>query len=88
MLIGNVILVLSETGELALVEANPHEYRELASMQVLDDANVTWNNPAFAPPYLLVRNAREAACYRLPLKEGWALPTIRASRDRMVRVPC
>jgi hypothetical protein len=38
-------------------------------MQVLDDANVTWNNPAFAPPYLLVRNNREAACYRLPLKQ-------------------
>ena len=38
-------------------------------MQVLDDANVTWNNPAFAPPYLLVRNAHEAACYRLPLKQ-------------------
>ncbi len=68
MLIGNAILVLSETGELALVEANPHEYRELANMQALDDANVTWNNPAFAPPYLLVRNAREAACYRLPLE--------------------
>ena len=61
MLIGDVILVLSETGELALVEASPERYSELASMQVLDDANVTWNNPAFAPPYLLVRNAREAA---------------------------
>lgn len=68
MLIGNVILVLSETGELALVEANPHEYRELAHIQALDDANVTWNNPAFAPPYLLVRNAREAACFRLQVK--------------------
>jgi outer membrane protein assembly factor BamB len=69
ILIGNTILVISEAGELALVEANPHEYRELASMQALDDSNVTWNNPAFSPPYLLVRNAHEAACYRLPLKE-------------------
>jgi outer membrane protein assembly factor BamB len=69
MLVGGTILVLSETGELALVEATPDEYRELASMQVLDDSNVTWNNPAFAPPYLLVRNAREAACYQLPLKD-------------------
>ncbi len=68
VLIGNVILVLSETGELALVEANPHQCRELAHIQSLDDANVTWNNPAFAPPYLLVRNAHEAACYRLPVK--------------------
>jgi len=69
MLIGDVILVLSETGELALVAASPDEYRELASLPVLDDANVTWNNPAFAPPYLLVRNNRESACYRLPLKK-------------------
>jgi outer membrane protein assembly factor BamB len=69
MLIGDTILVLSETGELALVEANPSEYHELANLQALDEANVTWNNPAFAPPFLVVRNAREAACYRLPLKE-------------------
>ncbi len=70
ILIGDTILVLSETGELALVSATPTEYRELASIQALDDANVTWNNPAFASPYLLVRNAREVACYRLPLKES------------------
>jgi outer membrane protein assembly factor BamB len=69
LLIGNTILVLSETGELALVEANPQEYRELAHIQALDEANVTWNNPAFAPPYLLIRNAREAVCYRLQLQK-------------------
>jgi len=69
MLIGSCILVLSETGELALVEASAERYRELASVQALDDSNVTWNNPAFAPPYLLVRNNREAACFRLPLKD-------------------
>jgi outer membrane protein assembly factor BamB len=70
MLVGNIILVLSETGELALVEANPHEYREFAHIQALNDANVTWNNPAFAPPYLLVRNAHEAACFRLQVKNN------------------
>jgi outer membrane protein assembly factor BamB len=70
MLLGNTILVLSETGELALVDANPREYHELASIQALSDANVTWNNPAFALPYLLIRNGHEAACYRLPIKEG------------------
>lgn len=69
MLIGGVILVLSETGELALVEASPERYIELASIRVLDDAYVTWNNPAFAPPYLVVRNGHEAACFRLPMRE-------------------
>jgi hypothetical protein len=29
---------------------------------------VTWNHPAFAPPYLLVRNDKEAACYELALE--------------------
>lgn len=70
MLIGDVILVLSETGELALVEASPERYRELANLQALDPANLTWSTPAFAPPYLLVRNSREAVCYRLPLASG------------------
>jgi outer membrane protein assembly factor BamB len=69
MLIGSVILVLSEFGEVALVEASPERYRELAHMQVLDPVDVTWNTPAFSPPYLLVRNAREAACFRLPIAE-------------------
>jgi len=69
LLIGNVILVLSESGELVLVEASPQKYRELASLQALDDANITWNNPAIAPPYLLLRNSREAVCYELSLRE-------------------
>jgi outer membrane protein assembly factor BamB len=68
MLVGDMILVLSETGELVLVQATPDDYHELTSVQALGESNVTWNNPAFAPPYLLIRNAREAACYELPLK--------------------
>ena len=31
-------------------------------------AGKTWNNPALAGTYLLVRNAQEAACYELPLR--------------------
>jgi len=69
LLVGDLLLVLSESGELALVEASPKRYRELAQLQVLSPDDVTWNNPALAPPYLLVRNAREAACYRLPLAQ-------------------
>lgn len=67
MLVGDVLVVQSEEGELVLVEATPEEYRELASLQVLDPVERAWNTPAFAPPYLLVRNPREMACYRLPL---------------------
>ncbi len=70
MLVGDAILVLSESGEVALVEAAPEEYCEMAKTQALDSADTTWNTPAFAAPYLLVRNAREIACYRLPLADA------------------
>lgn len=69
LLVGDVIVVLTEGGELLAVEATSKRYRELASMSVLDSANITWNNPAFAPPFMLVRNGHEAACYKMPLKE-------------------
>ncbi|MCA9232637.1 MAG: PQQ-binding-like beta-propeller repeat protein, partial [Planctomycetales bacterium] len=65
ILIGDVILVLSETGELLLVEATPEAYRELSTQRVLPAEQITWNNPAFSPPYLLLRNAQEVACYEL-----------------------
>lgn len=69
MLVGDLILILSETGELALVECSPEGYHELAAIQVLDDSAVTWNNPAFSRPYLVVRNAEEVVCLRLPVIE-------------------
>lgn len=78
MLFGDVILLITESGELLLVEASPEEYRELAAIQVLDPDQVTWNNPAFSSPYLLVRNAEEAACYELPLVE---LPSEAAEQE-------
>ena len=69
LLVGNSILVLSETGELAIVDVDPQQYVERGSVQVLNPDNVTWNTLAFSAPYLLVRNSREAACYRLPLSD-------------------
>jgi outer membrane protein assembly factor BamB len=71
MLVGDVILVLSEPGEVILVEASPKKYTELASMPALE--GITWNNPALAGPFLLVRNAEQAACLELPLRTGAGL---------------
>ncbi len=67
LLLGDTLLILTELGELILVDPSPEKYRELASLQVLDPSQITWNNPAFSSPYLLVRNAEEVACYELPL---------------------
>ncbi len=67
LLAGKDILVLAESGELVLVGTNPDEYVEHARIQAL--TGKTWNNPALAGPYLLVRNDQEAACYKLLLLE-------------------
>jgi outer membrane protein assembly factor BamB len=67
MLVGDVIIVLSESGEVLLIEANPKKYRELGSFQAIE--GVTWNTVALSRDTLLVRNAEEAACFKLPLRE-------------------
>jgi hypothetical protein len=62
----DLLLVMSEEGEMFLVEASP-ERRDnvLGSFQAIEGK--TWNNFALYGPYLIVRNAREAAVFRLPL---------------------
>ena len=65
LLVGDLLLVMAETGVIVLVEAGPEEHRELASFDVFTDK--TWNPPALAAPYLLVRNDVESACLELPL---------------------
>ncbi len=68
LLIGDdLILVQGERGQVALLKATPDEHRELALIQPLNSK--TWNAPALAGPYLLVRNDREAVCLKLPLAQ-------------------
>jgi outer membrane protein assembly factor BamB len=62
--VGDKILVLGEKGELALIAADPEEFRELGKIQALEGQ--TWNNLCLTGKLLLVRNAEEAACYELP----------------------
>lgn len=61
---GNLLLVQAEDGAVVLVEATPAGHRELGRIEAL--SGKTWNNPALAGRYLLVRNDREAACYEFP----------------------
>jgi outer membrane protein assembly factor BamB len=70
--VGELLLVLSESGQMSLVEATPQQGNNvLGQFQALDDQDetgYTWNPFAVAGPYLLVRNAQQAACYELPLE--------------------
>ncbi len=66
LLVGDVLLVLAESGEMIMLEATPDEHRELGRFQAIEGK--TWNNPVLAGPYLLMRNDQEAACYELKLK--------------------
>jgi len=63
LLAGNNLIVLTEDGDLALVRATPERHEEIARFPVLEGK--TWNVPALAGGYLLVRNLAEMAAFDL-----------------------
>jgi outer membrane protein assembly factor BamB len=65
ILVGKLLLVMAESGDVVLLEPSPEAHRELTRFSALQGK--TWNPHALAGEYLLVRNDKEAACYRLPL---------------------
>lgn len=66
LLVGEELLIQSESGDLIIMAADPSEQRVITKHPAL--SSKTWNHPAIGGDYLLVRNAEEAVCYRLSMK--------------------
>ncbi len=63
LLAGGNLIVLTEKGDLVLVETTPEAHRELARFSAI--SGKTWNYPAITDGRLLVRNTTEMACFDL-----------------------
>ena len=59
----DLIVILTEKGEIAVVKADPAKFTELTRFKALNGR--TWNHPALSRNVLLVRNDREMAAYRI-----------------------
>ena len=64
--VGNLLVVQAEDGAVVLVDCASDAQRVRGTIAAL--VGQTWNNPCVSGDRLLVRNAEEAACWRLPIQ--------------------
>ena len=66
LLVGDVLFIQAEDGDLAVVAADSQQYRELGRIAALEGR--TWNTPALAAGRAFIRSHREMACFELGLE--------------------
>jgi outer membrane protein assembly factor BamB len=62
------LLVLTEQGDVVLLEANPEKRMEVAKFKAI--SGKTWNHPVVAHGKLFVRNGEEMACFDVSAGKG------------------
>ncbi len=63
ILVGEKLVVLSDAGELVIVQASPEGYQELDRGQAV--SGKCWSTPAFSDGRVYVRSTEEGACFEL-----------------------
>ena len=63
ILVGNVIVALSDRGEIVLVEARPDKYAEIYKADILEGK--CWSSPSFSGGRVYVRSTLQGACLNL-----------------------
>jgi len=72
LLVGDMLLVQSEEGDLLLVEPTPEELRVKGEIAILDTK--AWNTMAISNNRLLMRNHKNAVCLELPVRATGSRP--------------
>jgi len=65
VMVGDDLVVVTESGKVVLVEVSPKKSKEVAGFQAIKGK--TWNHPLINRGRLYIRNGEEAACYDLSL---------------------